>query len=133
LLDEGLSLDMQAPDGATPGDVFYIMQPGILKANNDAPGEQAWFIMDTMVVGADGRMRTTSPPNLGLYTQRGEIGVFFIPSQVGTAAITSPGIVGQVFVLDDYARRLQSNQSLIARGQSAPLISMETALGTGGE
>src|SRR5690606_35978856 len=71
--------------------------------------------------------------NLGLYTQRGEIGVFFIPSQVGTAAITSPGIVGQVFVLDDYARRLQSNQSLIARGQSAPLISMETALGTGGE
>ncbi|TVR47529.1 MAG: tandem-95 repeat protein, partial [Puniceicoccaceae bacterium] len=125
----GLSLEMDAPAGAAVGEVFYIMQPGTLDYGTGEPTDQAWFLMDTLVVGEDGKLRSTSPPNLGLFNRRGENGIFFVPSIVGYSALMSPNLGGTLMAIDDFNTRLQANQSVVGRGQTAPVISMQGALG----
>ena len=78
-LNEGLSLALPAPVGSQVGDILYIMQPGTLVPGGGQANEgQTWMIMDKLVVGADGMMRTTSPPNLGIFNQN-NAGPYFVP------------------------------------------------------
>ncbi len=61
-----LSLDFPAPAGKVAGDTVYLFQPVDVFHDNGTI-DRAWEIVDRMQVGNDGRMRTTSPPNLGVY------------------------------------------------------------------
>jgi YD repeat-containing protein len=131
-LNEAVSLEMPAPAGSQPGDVYYLFQPGLIRPGNNAPDEQAWIVADTLVVGTDGKMRTTSPPNLGLFHRPGEGGQFFTPSNLGVAAVGSASLIGVLAAIDDYGTRLQSYQSVTGRGRVAPLVSAEIANGTSG-
>src|SRR5690606_1281232 len=47
-LEQGLSVALPAPAGAIPGEIRYIMQPGVVHLA-DGTTEQTWVIMDTLV------------------------------------------------------------------------------------
>ncbi|MCC6231635.1 MAG: Ig-like domain-containing protein, partial [Verrucomicrobiales bacterium] len=130
-LEEGLSLEVPAPAGSKPGDVIYIFQPGVLRTGDAAADEQGWLLMDSMVVGNDGRMRTTSPPNLGFMHRPGEGGQYFVPSTTGAAAFSTTTILGLLHGIEDYGTRLQAYQTVTGRGKSAPIVSAQTATGGG--
>jgi len=135
-LNGGVTIDMPAPIGSHVGQIFYFMQPGTLKSGNDQPDEQIWIIMDTLVVGVDGRMRTTSPPNLGAYDRFAAPGAFFVPSQVGMAAVGSPTFAGVLAVLEDFSRRVSGyNGPSRAKqlGQLKSLVTVQSVLGAGGD
>src|SRR5690606_22300490 len=126
--------------GAIPGEIRYIMQPGIVHLA-DGTTEQTWVIMDTLVVGEDGMLRSTSPPNQGIFN-KSEINLFFVPSQVGFAAIGSPNVVGLLFAMDDFSTRSRTFQSPVKTVDEetkeehvvqAPIVSMETVLGGQGD
>ncbi|MGE4182848.1 MAG: Ig-like domain-containing protein, partial [Limisphaerales bacterium] len=131
-LDESLSLEMPAPAGSSPGQVFYLFQPGLIRPGDGAPDEQVWIVSDTLVVGADGKMRTTSPPNLGLFHRPGEGGQFFVPVNPGLAAVGSTSLLGVIMAIDNFGTRLEAYQSVTGRGRVAPLVSAEIANGSTG-
>src|SRR5690606_27762996 len=139
-LEQGLSVALPAPAGAIPGEIRYIMQPGIVHLA-DGTTEQTWVMMDTLVVGEDGMLRSTSPPNQGIFN-KSEINLFFVPSQVGFAAIGSPNVVGLLFAMDDFSTRSRTFQSPVKTVDEetkeehvvqAPIVSMETVLGGQGD
>ncbi len=116
-LNEGLSLSLAAPAGAQVGDVFYIFQPGTLKPGGDAPdgAKYARMLMDKLVVGADGMLRTTSPPNIGLFNEQRRQRLLLC-SRGASGAVAAGGelrtlLTSLFFALDDYATRLQTYKS----------------------
>ncbi|MEO8428057.1 MAG: putative Ig domain-containing protein, partial [Verrucomicrobiota bacterium] len=64
------SLAMPAPAGSAPGQVVYLMAPMTVRLGFGEADSTGWLMLDTMVVGSDGTMRTTSPPNLGIAAQQ---------------------------------------------------------------
>src|SRR5664280_93791 len=100
------------------------------------PDEQSWLLMDKLVVGSDGRMRTTSPPNVGVFNRPSDFNLLFNPTNPGLAAIGSTSVLGAVAGLDLFSLHLQSTQSLTnqtAGGQRAvlPIVSAQGAFGDG--
>ena len=130
-LNGGVSLDLAAPAGAQPGDVFYIFEPGTVTIGNGQPDEQSWLLMDKLVAGSDGRMRTTSPPNVGVFNRPSDFNLLFNPTNPGLAAISSTSVLGAVAGLDLFSLHLQSTQSLTYQRTVLPIVSAQGAFGDG--
>ena len=124
--NQPFSVQMPAPKGYAPGQEVWLFQPVTVKLGFDRPDEQSWLVLDKMVVGTDGKMRTTSPPNLSLAGRftAALANLFFIPSIAGRVFAMSPSIPSA----------MQAFSSADDRGAAfGKAISMETALGgTGG-
>ena len=120
LLNQGVSVHLPAPTGAKQGDVYYIFEPGTMTAGDGQPAEQSWLLADTLTVDAGGRMRTTSPPNVGVFNRPSDFNLLFNPTSVGMAVISSTSVLGTVAGLDLFSLRLQANQTLTRQSQSCP-------------
>ncbi len=110
-----LSLDFPAPAGRQAGDRVYLFQ-AVDVTHDDGVIEHAWEIVDSMLVTADGRMRTTSPPNLGvLARQRSDFTTLVKPSVWGQMAFGTPSVGTLMTAMAD----------LKFRQSQAPLVSID--------
>jgi len=94
------SVIMPAPAGLAAGTVLPLLQPVTL-THADGLRENTWLLIDTLLVGVDGFMRTTSPPNIGLssraYASSFGIGINYTQGARAMAAQGSFGLTGLLF------------------------------------
>ena len=98
------------PAGAQPGAVLPLLQP-VEVVNADGTIELAWFLADTGVVGEDGMIRTTSPPNLGLGMRKhsASLDINLRPSAFAAMFATGAGgsLLGTMAIIMDQSQRSQ--------------------------
>ncbi|MCL4179872.1 MAG: tandem-95 repeat protein, partial [Verrucomicrobia bacterium] len=70
-LEVAPSVTMPAPAGTIPGQFVFIFHPVEVVLEPGGPVERTWLLVDRMVVGEDGQMRTTSPPFVGGFPNGG--------------------------------------------------------------
>src|SRR4029077_2763287 len=85
--------------------------------------QQVWLLLDSLTVGNDGKMRTTSPPNLGFAGRflSDNTSILFVPSNAGAAFMMSPNVVGALNALAD--------QSLRASAYGPGVVGLQTFFG----
>ena len=111
-----MSLSMPAPSGKLPGELVYLFQP-VNVTMADGQVLTSWEIVDSMVVGNDGKMRTTSPPNLGIGARnRSSFGGVISPSVAGMMFAGSPSIMSFAVAAGDMQLRSQSTPPVVSIG-----------------
>ncbi|MCB1099682.1 MAG: hypothetical protein KDN22_29190, partial [Verrucomicrobiae bacterium] len=136
--DQPVSLVVPAPAGAQPGAVLPLLQP-VEVVNADGTIELAWFLADTGVVGEDGMIRTTSPPNLGLGMRKhsASLDINLRPSAFAAMFATGAGgsLLGTMAIIMDQSQRSQviDSPGIINRSDasgSPGVVDMQGADGT---
>ena len=112
LLDQPLSLDFPAPADAVDGEQRFLIMP-IDVFLDDGSTESSWMLVDSLEVSG-GRVKTTSPPNIGAGSRRYFDGGSFRPSPGGLFALSSPSILGTVAAIGEFGARLQNDAILSA-------------------
>ncbi len=117
------SVAMPAPVGLAVGTVVPLLAP--ITANNaDGTTVETWLLIDTMVVGADGFMRTTSPPNLGLASRTWagslNLGLNYTQGLRAYGAYGGGGVPGLLFAISDFSQSLNTlfGQKLLQTGDA---------------
>ena len=64
-IDKPIQLAIPAPSGATTGETVYFFRHAVFPDENGV-NTPVWLLVESGVVGADGFIRTTSPPYPGI-------------------------------------------------------------------
>ncbi len=111
-----LTITMPAPANRSAGDRVYLFQP-VDVTMADGSTLSSWEIVDAMVVGNDGMMRTTSPPNLGVGARnRSSFNGVVNPSLAGMMFAASPSITSFLSAQSDMRLRERSNPPVVSIG-----------------
>ncbi|MCA9150526.1 MAG: hypothetical protein KDA92_14545, partial [Planctomycetales bacterium] len=123
------SVELDAPADKQPGDIVYLFQPISVRLESGEI-EQSWLVVDSMVVGTDGKMRTTSPPNMGLASRlynKDLPRALFNPSAAGILFASSPNLMTFFAARTDEKLREKTLNGSISPG----VVSAEIAPGGG--
>ncbi|MEO6739180.1 MAG: putative Ig domain-containing protein [Chthoniobacteraceae bacterium] len=123
--DQPFSISLPAPAGWAVGREAWIFQPVTVVRGNGLPDELSWLVLDKMAVTADGRLVTTSPPNIALASRLNQFttGLLFVPNLAGKAFIGgTEGVAGAVNAIADLALRDRTFSGV---------VSLQTVRGTG--
>ncbi|MCB1092620.1 MAG: hypothetical protein KDL87_13885, partial [Verrucomicrobiae bacterium] len=122
--DQPFSVALPAPVGTVAGEVVAFLQP-VTIFHSDGSSEEQWMLVDLMIVGDDGMMRTNSPPNAGLAFRNwnGNQNMGMRPSVLGGVAATgSFGLLGVLGGLGDLTQRqeIAGRRNFGANSEKAP-------------
>ncbi|MEL6108114.1 MAG: putative Ig domain-containing protein, partial [Planctomycetota bacterium] len=90
------------------GDVVYLVTPLEVIREGETTPELTWMLVDSMVVGSDGRARTTSPPNIGVAARRPVLGNTFQATSAGIMFAINPTLGTSQTAIQDLDGRLNT-------------------------
>ena len=101
------SLSLPAGDSLQAGDPLFIVAPIDVVIEGE-PIESSWLLVDAMTVGEDGRVRTTSPPNVGIGGRTYSGGSSFRHTSAGIAFTVTPSLGSSLTAMSDLSTRLST-------------------------